>query len=526
VISKASLGTTTVTVGPLGGTLAVRTPSGTSVRLIIPAGALGQDTKITLVPFAGLRRVPFPRGIAGAVQLRPEGLVLAKPARLLFRPRKPVPRSVQTPFSATGSGNSFHVYPGRTGRVLALPIMHFSIYGEGEATRAERVAEGTRAQSTPEATIERDAAQSPSDAELARAFIPFAKRVAAEVSEALTDDSAVSEAVNDGLSLAEELRLVGWSSDVLPDMGDRIPKSVPPQLSQLIQQIRASFPNKILDNALARAVDRCRAEHSQASRDHVMSILQIQRLVGETDAIDPSLLNECYGYELLYTHTSAGQPDYSWDHGSGQYTYMGTYSESRNVTVSADIELTRAADGTYGGSGPLQFTSKSWSTTETVHTNEGQAGPTVWCDATLTHSLTSAADGTLVAAGFAIGDAPTGIATLTGLTETWHYEWNETSGPCKSVTDDYAAATIMTNVGHEHDQAGDQTRFITDPSTGRASAVEIHLDTGWVPGSGATPGTGSVVATRTLSGNENDLGPDVKPDIPYTDKFELLRTTT
>jgi hypothetical protein len=526
VVPKAAAGKASATIGAQGGTLHVNTPNRTSVTLVVPAGAVASDTTITLTPLKSVKRVPFKRGIAGAVRLAPEGLVLAKPATLQIRPRKPIKTSLQTPFSSAGNGRSFHIYPGRRGRVLSLPIMHFSIYGEGKATKQERVSEAGRQQSSTQATIERDLAQGPSTAQLAGAFESLAKQVASEVTAALSDDAMVSKALDDGLSLAEELRQAGWSSEVLPNMGDQIPASVAGRLGPLIQQIRANFPAKILDNALARALPRCEADHSQKSRDDALSILELQRMFGLTGEIDLTVLDKCYGYELLYTHTSAGSASYSWDHSTSTFTDSGTYSESRSVKLSADVQLIPSADGTtYGGSGPLQFTDRTWSSTGNEHTNEGQQYPD-FCDATVTDSLTSASDGTLVAASFTIGNDVKGTATLVGLSETWHHDWNNTSGPCGSVTGDGPETYTMNFVGTEHRDAGDKVAYVYDPNSGQATSVAVHLDTGWVPGNGAVPGTGSVVATRTLSGNDYDIGSAPKQDIPFTDSFQIIRTTT
>jgi hypothetical protein len=338
------------TLGPQGGRLHVKTPGGMVVTLVLPAGSLGQPTKVTLTPLSALKRVPFKRGVAGAVQLGPEGLVLHKRGKLLLRPRKPVPKQLQTPFSATGNGSSFHVYPGKAGRVMTVPLMHFSIYGEGEASKQERRVEAGRQQSSPQATVERDLATNQSDQHLADAFEPYAARVASEVAAALTDDAKVSVALDDALTLAEELELAGWSSDELKGMGDRLPAAASSKLRQLIGEIRASFPDQILANALARALDRCEADHSQASRDDVLSIMETQRLFGAIDEIDLSLLDRCYGLQVEITSTRSGSSDTTGPAPLNEHA-TSSYQHTLHAVVPLD-----AADT---GSGSLTWTAFS-----------------------------------------------------------------------------------------------------------------------------------------------------------------------
>src|SRR4051794_15438867 len=231
VVPKQAGGAVTHTIGSGGGTIRVKAPHGTTVTLAIPAKALEAPTQITMTPLAAVKRVPFKRGVIAAVQLAPERLTLMRPAKLTFRPKKRVPTTRQTPFSATGGGASFHVYPGKRGRKdLALPLFHFSIYGEGDASAAERARESNRAQSDARSKAERDLAGVPSDQAIAEALYPYADYLAEFTKLAAHDDAYALDALDQALSLAEELRLYGWSSDVLPDMGDQIPKTIDPAL--------------------------------------------------------------------------------------------------------------------------------------------------------------------------------------------------------------------------------------------------------------------------------------------------------
>lgn len=510
VVPKAAAHAASATVGVQGGTLRAKMPKGASVKLIIPPGALGQDTRLTLTPLTALRHVPFKRPIAGAVQLGPEGLVLAKPAKLVFRPRKRVSRKMQTAFSAAGDGSSFHIYPAKSGRAMALPIVHFSIYGEGEASKRERQGEAGRRQSSPQAEIERDLAAGGSDQKLGKTFESMAQTVASEVSTALSQDAMVSKALDDALSLAEELRLAGWSSGVLPpSMGDQIPASVASRLGPLVQQIAASFPTQILENARTRALGRCEADHTQKSRDEVLSIMELQRLFGSSDEIDLSLLDRCYGYVLRYTHTSAGSTSYHYDRSSQYFVDYGNYSENRNVTVSASVPLTRNADGTYSGTAPLSWGSSSW-TTDDDNTSTNQGGGT--CEIDFKSSLNGPAAGTLSVSSLALGAQPSAKVDVSGLAESWHVVETAVAGPCPVYDQDVEGNSIISEMSQAHLEHGDTVEI-------KGTGFGLRFAGGWAPGGG------EIIATRTLTGNWYDGGPESKKDMPYTDTFQIVRVS-
>jgi hypothetical protein len=481
------------------------------VTLVIPPGALPGDTAVTMTPLAKVKRVPFKRGVAGAVQLGPEGLVLAKPAKLLIHTRKRLSRKARTAFSATGSGASFHIYPSKGGQVMSVPLMHFSIYGESEASKTELGRESDRRQSGPLAEIERDLASNGSDKELAAAFESMAKRIAPDMQAALSDDAMVSRALDEGLALAEALRLAGWSTEVLPEIGNRIPAAAAKRLRPLIDKISAAFPAQILENALARALNRCEAEHSRQSREHVLEILELQRLFGLSDEIDLSLLERCDAFELRYTHSSAGSASYHYDHSSMYAPNYGDYSESRNVAVSATVPLVRAADGTFSGAGPISWHNTSWSTDDDT-TSGNQAGTT--CEIDFKGSLVSAASGELTVSSISLKpQEPTSI-TFAGLGESWHEVETLKAGYCGTFDQDLEESNMISEIAQVHTAWKDSVKW----APGHESFA-LSFDGGW------SPGSGNVVASRVLGGITFDIGPDRADRIPYTDVLEVVRLT-
>ena len=371
VVPKPAAGAASATIGAKGGTLHITTPSGMSVTLTIPAGSLGQDTVVTMTPLSAVKRVPFKRGIAGAVRLAPEGLTLMRPGKLLLRPRKAVSRKLQAAFAASGIGKSFHIYPSRRGRALVLPLLHFSIYGEGKASGKEVAAEAGRKQADPEATAERDLEQARSDKRLADAFEPWMKRVAAEVKAAASDDSHFLDALDHALSLAEELSLYGWSSSVLPDFGDQIPKSVAPRLEPLVRQIRDHFPEKILANAMAKASDRCVAKLDPSEAFRMLIIEQLQRLYAASDALQLTEFEKCLRFDLdLNMHLTDDQE--------------GTYKQQATLDFSATHAPLRFDLGTLAVTGDVPLTVTNWDWYDNICAQHGGAAtPTAPAHATV-----------------------------------------------------------------------------------------------------------------------------------------------
>jgi hypothetical protein len=316
VVPKPAHGALSRTIGTKGGTIRVKAPHGITVTLSIPAGALQTPTLITMTPLAAVKRVPFKRGVVGAVKLAPEGLTLMHPAKLTIRPKKRVPLARQTSFSATGGGASFHVYPGKRARTaLTLPLFHFSIYGESDASPAEQARESHRDQSDAQFREERDLADARSQQAMAEALYQWVDYLANYVKEAASNDAYADDAIDQALSLAEELRLYDWSSELLPPhMGDQIPKSVDPALRARLEDrlavINTYFPDKILDNALQAASDRCTVLHQPAQAHRILSIQEMRRFFGETAEVDLGPVEKCLTFELdIDTEFHTSQPE-------------------------------------------------------------------------------------------------------------------------------------------------------------------------------------------------------------------------
>jgi hypothetical protein len=215
-------------------------------------------------------------------------------------------------------------------------------------------------------------------------------------------------------------------------------------------------------------------------------------------------------YELVFTHTTSGSTTYSYDHSSSPFTDTGTWTESRDVQVSATVPLTRAADGSFSGSGTVRWDRSTWSQENDETSNEGPSYPNL-CDLDDHETVASTTPGSLVVSSLHV-DTPGATVKLSSLGETWHQNDVQVSGPCPGRTSDYPRNTLLGEIGRDHYSAGDQVSW---PS---GSEADITLARGWVAGSGGT------VATRTLTGMEYS-GPDGHQAIPFTDRFEIVRVS-
>jgi len=129
-----------------GGSVSATAADGTVFTLTLPAGALLSDEKITLTPVASVDGLPLSGGLAAAVQLAPEGLLLFETASLVIDPPAPIASDQEVAFAWRGSGDEFGLYPpDPTGdSALSLSISHLSTYGVGRGSSSDQAAQRGR----------------------------------------------------------------------------------------------------------------------------------------------------------------------------------------------------------------------------------------------------------------------------------------------------------------------------------------------------------------------------------------------
>ena len=225
-------------------------------------------------------------------------------------------------------------------------------------------------------------------------------------------------------------------------------------------------------------------------------------------------------YKLVFTHTTAGEDAYHYDNSFPPYVVdYGDFQEHRDVQVSATVPLKQEEFGEgFEGSGPVRWTRSSWSYEDDKVSSDNGGGT---CELDNQEALSGEAGGTLAVSELELGDAPSADVVLSGLGETWHQHDVSGSGgsdECPGLDRDYQRSYLMTEIDLAHDERGDVRSTESDES-GLLTSIGLHLDSGW------HPGTGNVVATRTISGaSPYTLGPGAEATaMTYTDTFRVVR---
>jgi|WetSurMetagenome_2_1015567.scaffolds.fasta_scaffold35583_2 hypothetical protein len=102
------------------------------------------DTEVTVTPITEIEGLPFSKGFLTAVQIGPEGLVMAAPGELKLHVAGNVFDSNIVGFAADGNGNDFRLFP-ITGyydeysdtTIFGLNVMHYGVYGVAEVVAGE-----------------------------------------------------------------------------------------------------------------------------------------------------------------------------------------------------------------------------------------------------------------------------------------------------------------------------------------------------------------------------------------------------
>jgi len=219
-----------------GGQLALTLPDGTQFTLDVPAGALTEDTTITMTALSDLTGQPFGAGafVAG-VRLTPAGLQFEKPASLEIVPATPLPPDLETSAVAESGGAGFHLQQVEvTPAAATFPLLHFTIVSLLRATDVQRTEQQARKAVDPQAALEQEVAAIYSevrrryflefddglltDAEWAR-LVTIGKRYYDVVARPLLVDAANASkcanlaakrrAVKAGISWARQMTLLG-----------------------------------------------------------------------------------------------------------------------------------------------------------------------------------------------------------------------------------------------------------------------------------------------------------------------------
>jgi hypothetical protein len=237
------------------------------------------------------------------------------------------------------------------------------------------------------------------------------------------------------------------------------------------------------------------------------------RLTGEMTATTTGPLT------LVYTPSSTANASYSYDQSSGSFVNKGTYSEQRSLGMTATVPVTSPSQGqSASGSGALTWTgAPSWNTDD-LNTSTAQGlAQTCTIDYHTTYSAFTA--GVLQVKSLTVGTPGPGGAPniqldviVHGVGEHSHLDETVQSGPCPGFPNDSDTNHFESELNQMHGYLGDSVQPV-------GKGFEVKINTGW------QPGTGNVVATRTVSWSHEGARPGGPADaIHISDTFQLIRS--
>lgn len=264
-----------------GGSLTATGADGTVFTLTLPANALLSDETITMTPLSSVEGLPVSGGLAAAVQLAPDGLLLQQPATLTIQPAATIPVNQQVGFGYHGSGQEFYYQPLGAAKTITLTLLHFSGAGVGQGTAGNggtptSVADRLMQQIQQIVSQERGCAIlgtgcNPNDQNELDGLMQlyFDEVVVPLIQAAKTDDTQAQAALTAGFGFMHTLAVLGleegepWATDF-----EFINQAVP----------------IILKNAYNKAFNRCVNDSSQGQRSveaqKMVSVERALQLIG------------------------------------------------------------------------------------------------------------------------------------------------------------------------------------------------------------------------------------------------------
>ena len=377
----------TRTIGTIGGTVSTTAADGTTFTLTIPMRALPSDVPVTLTPVDAVGGSPLSKGLVGAVEIKPHGLILLEPAKLVIDPPADAPVDDQTGFLYHGGNDDFHLYPLTGDRELTMQLMHFSTPGVGLATDGDRQAALSTVPVRPQAQVEQVIAEllrqeranqlegrtdttEQTMSQVVDVLAGYYRDIIDPLADrALSDDAAIEPAVSELLAWARQLQLLGAQDD--------------PRVKALHDGVTDRIV-AIFENAIHRAHDRCVNQHKLDDIVRLMKLARITALLGSSlsDEAFEKVLG-CARFEVRFDSDISGT-----DSGVGGEGW-GTWTRATDYTVRATAQVEFDATMLLRGAAPMTHAGSTYRYVHTAPCSEGQ-GTYEYID-----ELTSTTPGTL-----------------------------------------------------------------------------------------------------------------------------------
>jgi hypothetical protein len=313
-----------------------------------------------MTPMASAAGSPLSGGVAAAVQLQPEGLVLFQPATLTIEPATPIAPDQVTPIAWRNAGEGMIMYPPELGTSkLVLKLLHFSGYGAGISNDREKAA------------IALKAALSAEDMLTSREGALFAREWAAELAGVRGDPQFADEQqmllieyyelelaymVSYSLrSFALELKrddLLRCAALKAIRFKERLAKLGRTSENNSMAREIDSFLRKAFDILLQNAINRCENTPGPTSTADILSIDRQRSLLGIggfTVGEVQNLAEKCASFELQFTSEMKGTTNTP-----GKEI---AFTSKVSAKVPIKFVMKSAKELTGSGSGPIDYLS-------------------------------------------------------------------------------------------------------------------------------------------------------------------------
>lgn len=369
-----------------GGTVTATGGDGTQFTLIVPVNSLLSAARITMTPVTAVGGLPLSGGLAAAVQLEPDGLRLFNMATLVIEPPQSVSPSLETSFAWDQTGDDFHLFPmlppssiqrenvkasgpQLSPRGLVFKLLHFSGYGVGSGTDADRAAQQQRQPSGSEARFEQ---------RLEAIMGKERKRQLATAQTAAEIDSVRTTADDDDpdyLSELVQLHQDRYTNEVKPAMDAALISKDDRDLQCAVQKALGwerqtellgltgkfftktykklwKFIRQALDIVGENASQRCSKEHKPEEVATLLGVARMQELLGFDDSKTIENAKRCAHLELEF------------DSEIDLETGAGPLKMHVHAKVPLPVGLNATIDGPLGEA-PLEYSSCQWILTDT-----------------------------------------------------------------------------------------------------------------------------------------------------------------
>jgi hypothetical protein len=341
-------------IGPAGGTLTATGADGAAFSLTIPEGSLIGPTVISMTPVSALDNLPLSGGLAAGVQLEPDSLWLMLPATLVITPTQALAPESQDYFAYRGAGDDWHAYPPLTSTAaLALSVQHFSGYGVGSGSEADRAQQTGQAPSDAMAQIEAAIAgifrqEKEAQATTGHGMPDFYERLNAQILRAF--EQVVQPTAEAALE-SDDYEVVAAAIKVMLSW-ERFAALVDPDMLAPEMVYTTTVMEELVLRAVSAASTECAEQHNY---ERITTLFQLERTLALMGATEKSTalqkLKDCMHFELTFysvmTEGGFGDP----------YGYRYELKATVPLALPPEDEF---IEGRLVGSGPLEYVSVAW----------------------------------------------------------------------------------------------------------------------------------------------------------------------